>query len=116
MSWLNKSIMAQRGVAARATGKAKRKPSRHELDEAAQGKYHFTMGPYTEPVLTIAPGDSVIVETRNAFDGKVKTEKDDPRRLNQGVDDRLAAARKRACHHGHRQRSSARGRDPNCLS
>ena len=53
----------------------------HELTEAKQGKYHFTMGPYSEPVLTVKPGDRVVVETRDAFGGAVKTEQDLPSKV-----------------------------------
>jgi amidase len=50
----------------------------HELTEKRQGTYHYTMGPYSDPVLEIAPGDRVVVETRDAFDGKIRTEQDLP--------------------------------------
>ena len=36
------------------------------------------MGPYSEPVLQIKPGDRVVVETRDAFEGAIKTEQDLP--------------------------------------
>jgi len=71
MSWVDTSIMALRGIAkgnTRAT---------HELTEARQGKYHYTMGPYSDPVLSIAPGDRVVVQTRDAFEGKITSEQDD---------------------------------------
>ena len=70
MSWLDTSIMATRGVA------KGRVAATHELTEAKQGKYHYTMGPYSDPVLHIKPGDRVVVETRDAFDGAIKTEQD----------------------------------------
>ena len=70
MSWLDTSIMATRGVA------RGRVAATHELTEAKQGKYHYTMGPYSDPVLHIKPGDRVVVETRDAFDGAIKTEQD----------------------------------------
>ncbi|MEW9586189.1 hypothetical protein [Paraburkholderia sp. DGU8] len=66
MKWLEKSIMYTRGV---ARGEVRQT---HELTEARQGKFHYTMGPYSDPVLHIAPGDRVIVETRDAFDGKIR--------------------------------------------
>ncbi len=72
MNWLENSIMHTRGV---ARGKVR---ETHELTEARQGKFHYTMGPYSDPVLHIAPGDRVIVETRDAFDGKIQTERDLP--------------------------------------
>lgn len=70
MSWLDTSIMATRGVAKGRTA------ATHELTEAKQGKYHYTMGPYSDPVLHIKPGDRVVVETRDAFEGAIKTEQD----------------------------------------
>ena len=75
MSWLNTSIMASRGVASGRVG------ATHDLSEAVQGKFHFTIGPYTDPVLTIRPGDRVVVQTRDAFDGKVRNEQDLPSRV-----------------------------------
>lgn len=50
----------------------------HLLTEARQGIFHYTIGPYSEPVMHIAPGDRVVVETRDAFDGKIQTEQDLP--------------------------------------
>ena len=70
MSWLKESIMYTRGVAQGARG------ATHELTEERQGKFHYTIGPYSEPVLNIAPGDRVIVDTRDAFDGNIQTEQD----------------------------------------
>jgi amidase len=75
IEWLKHSIMRTRGV-----GKD-RKPAIHHLTEAKQGKYHYTMGPYSEPVLTVKPGDRVVVETRDAFEGKIKSEKDKPSKV-----------------------------------
>jgi acetamidase/formamidase len=72
MNWLEQSIMHTRGVARGRVGDT------HELTEARQGKFHYTMGPYSDPVMTIAPGDRVIVDTRDAFDGKIQTERDLP--------------------------------------
>ena len=72
MTWLNSSIMRTRGV---AQGRA---AVTHLLTEAKQGKFHFTIGPYTDPVLHVKPGDRVVVDTRDAFDGKVHTEQDMP--------------------------------------
>ena len=70
--WLGSSIMAARGVAKGAVG------ATHELTEEKQGIYHYTMGPYSEPVLEIEPGDRVVVETRDAFEGKITSEDDRP--------------------------------------
>ncbi len=75
MEWLERSIMQTRGVAGAKVGQT------HELTEAKQGTYHFTMGPYSDPVLHIQPGDRVIVETRDAFGGAVKTEQDLPTKV-----------------------------------
>jgi amidase len=72
MNWLEQSIMYTRGVARGRVG------TTHELTEKRQGTYHYTMGPYSDPVLEIAPGDRVVVETRDAFDGKIRTEQDLP--------------------------------------
>jgi amidase len=79
MSWLSKSIMATRGLAGRA--KKKSKHAVHDLSEARQKKYHYTIGPYTDPVLSAKPGDTIVVETRDAFEGKVKTEQDLPTKV-----------------------------------
>ncbi len=72
MSWLKDSIMHRRGVARGAVG------TTHELSEAKQGVFHYTIGPYSQPVMHIAPGDRVVVDTRDAFDGKIQTEQDLP--------------------------------------
>jgi len=73
-AWLAGSIMATRGTAGGKTS------ATHELTEAKQGKYHYTIGPYSEPVLHVRPGDRIVVETRDAFEGKIKTEQDLPSR------------------------------------
>lgn len=70
MSWLDTSIMNLKAVAKGRIG------ATHELTEAKQGKYHYTMGPYSNPVLHIRPGDRVVVETRDAFEGAIKSEQD----------------------------------------
>ena len=75
MSWLDTSIMNTRGVAGGRVG------TTHELTEAKQGTYHFTMGPYSQPVLHVKPGDRIVVETRDAFGGAVKTEQDLPSKV-----------------------------------
>lgn len=71
-NWLDRSIMHQRGVAG---GKA---ATTHQLDEARQGKFHYTIGPYSPIALTVAAGDRVIVETRDAFEGAIQSETDRP--------------------------------------
>jgi hypothetical protein len=75
MSWLHDSIMHRRGVA------QGRVHATHALTEAKQGTYHYTIGPYSQPVLTVRPGDRVVVETRDAFEGKVRTTQDLPSRV-----------------------------------
>src|ERR1700761_396285 len=71
-NWLDTSIVAQRGVGWGGT------PPTHELTEGKQGTFHYTIGPYTNPVLTVRPGDRIVVETRDAFEGALKTEQDKP--------------------------------------
>jgi amidase len=70
--WLDTSIAATRGVGWGA------KPKLHELTEAVQGKFHYTIGPYSEPVLQVEPGDRIHIETRDAFEGAIRTERDKP--------------------------------------
>jgi amidase len=75
MSWIAESYMAKRGV-------AKGKPgATHQLTEAKQRKYHYVYGPYADPVLRIEPGDVVVAETKDAFEGKIKKESDSPTAL-----------------------------------
>ena len=75
MSWLDTSIMRTRGIA------QGRSATTHALTEAVQGKFHYTIGPYSDPVLHIKPGDRVVVDTRDAFEGAVKTEQDLPSKV-----------------------------------
>ena len=75
MNWLDKSWMTRKGVAEGVPGKE------HSLSEAVQGKYHYVYGPYAEPVLRIAPGDVVVAETHDAFEGKLLHETDSPSEL-----------------------------------
>jgi len=70
--WIDSSLMAQRGESKGHAG------TTHELTEEKQGTFHFTIGPYTDPVMTVSPGDQVVVETRDAFSGLIKTEQDLP--------------------------------------
>lgn len=72
MDWLKHSIMHTRGLARGQVGQT------HELTEERQGTFHYTIGPYSQPVLQVAPGDRIVVDTRDAFDGKIQTEKDLP--------------------------------------
>ena len=73
--WVEGSIMATRGV---GRGEAR---NTHHLTEEKQGKFHYTMGPYSEPVLKISPGDRIVVETRDAFEGAIRHETDKPSQL-----------------------------------
>jgi hypothetical protein len=74
-NWLDQSIMHTRGLG------RERSIVTHELTEAKQGTFHFTIGPYSNAVMTVKPGDRIVVETRDAFDGKVKTEQDLPSKV-----------------------------------
>jgi amidase len=47
------------------------KLARHHLNQSVQKTYHYTIGPYVEPVLFVEPADTVIVETHDAFEGKI---------------------------------------------
>jgi acetamidase/formamidase len=76
-SWLPQSYMGRKAVARGVAGR------RHELSEKKQGVYHYVYGPYVEPVLRIAPGDIVVAETKDAFEGKIKSESDSPTQLLQ---------------------------------
>ncbi|MCF7700907.1 acetamidase/formamidase family protein [Loktanella sp. M215] len=75
MAWTDHSFMARNAV---AKGKA---GQHHTLTEEEQGEYHYVYGPYATPVLTIAPGDVVAVETLDAFGGAIKTEDDLPSKV-----------------------------------
>ena len=46
----------------------------HHLTEEVQNKYHYTVGPYVSPVLRVRPGDTIVVETRDAFEGRITHE------------------------------------------
>jgi len=72
MTWFEESIMARRGVAGGAV------TSRHSMTEADQGTYHYVYGPYAKPVLSVAPGAVITVETHDAFEGKISSEADSP--------------------------------------
>ncbi|MDR5773680.1 acetamidase/formamidase family protein [Caballeronia sp. LP006] len=75
MKWLEDSIMMKRGVG------ASREPVEHHLTEELQQTFHYTIGPYSQPVLHVKPGDRIVVETRDAFEGKIKEETDKPSEL-----------------------------------
>jgi len=75
MIWFENSYMARRGLAKGVPG------TTHQLTDANQGEYHYVYGPYAEPVLRIEPGDIVVVETIDAFEGRLKKETDRPSAL-----------------------------------
>ena len=70
--WLSGSIMHERGLAGERTG------ALHELTEERQGRYHYTIGPYSDPVMQVAPGDRIRAWTQDCFEGRVRTEADKP--------------------------------------
>ena len=70
--WVSQSIMNRRRSAAGKTGKT------HRLTEEQQAEFYFTIGPYSKPVLSVNPGDRIVVDTRDAFSGRIKTEADKP--------------------------------------
>lgn len=72
MSWVETSIMGRKGISGGAPG------AKHLLSEEGQGEFHYVYGPYAEPVMRIAPGDIVEVETLDAFGGAIETEDDLP--------------------------------------
>lgn len=73
--WFSGSLMAQNGVGRNDDAQF------HFLSEERQKKYHFTVGPYSDPVLTIKPGDRVRVETIDTFSGRIQKETDRPTEL-----------------------------------
>jgi len=73
--WLAQSIMARKGVGG---GKG---AATHHLSEAVQGRYHYTIGPYSDPVLQVNAGDRIVIETQDAFEGAIKSESDKPSEL-----------------------------------
>ncbi|SAK80420.1 formamidase [Caballeronia hypogeia] len=77
MTWLDDSIMMQRGVGAH------REPVQHHLTEELQKTFHYTIGPYSQPVLHVKPGDRIVVDTRDAFGGKIREETDKPSQVLQ---------------------------------
>lgn len=72
MTWLENSVMGRKGVAGGKQGAV------HELTEARQGTYHYVYGPYAEPVLHVRPGDVIVAETKDAFEGAIRTAADRP--------------------------------------
>lgn len=49
-------------------------PCQHQLTKHKQGEYHYTIGPYAEPVLSMKSGDTVVVETMDSFGNKLINE------------------------------------------
>ena len=74
-TWIDTSIMARHGVAKARAGR------HHTLTEAEQGRYCYVYGAYADPVLEIEPGDTITVETLDAFGGAIKTEHDLPSKV-----------------------------------
>jgi amidase len=73
--WIAHSYMARKGV-------AKGKPGNtHELTVEKQGRFNYVYGPYADPVMEIAPGDIVVAETEDAFEGVIKSEAHSPTQL-----------------------------------
>lgn len=46
----------------------------HRLTADIQGRYHYTVGPYAKPVLRVHSGDTIVVETQDAFEGRITDE------------------------------------------
>lgn len=46
------------------------------LTLAQQGRLHYALSPFNEPKLTVKPGETVVVETEDAFSGQIRSEKD----------------------------------------
>jgi amidase len=74
-NWLAESYMFRKGVAHGTPGR------KHDLKESMQRIYHYVYGPYAEPVLHIAPGDIAVVETKDAFENKIRFESDSPTKI-----------------------------------
>lgn len=51
------------------------------LREADQGEYCYVLGPYRQPVLRVAPGDTVVVETEDAFESRIQSPDDRPSQI-----------------------------------
>lgn len=73
--WTLPSIMDSQGVAAGKVG------ATHELTEEKQGRYHYTIGPYSDPVMTVAPGDRIVFWTQDCFEGRITSETDKPSQI-----------------------------------
>lgn len=75
MGWFETTMMARQGLAQGRAGAA------HTITIADQGKFHYVYGPYVAPVLEVDPGAVVTVETHDAFEGKIRSETDQPSAL-----------------------------------
>ncbi|MGE3830568.1 MAG: acetamidase/formamidase family protein [Parvibaculaceae bacterium] len=75
MSWITQSYMGRKGMARGKQG------ATHQITEKVQGKYRYVYGPYADPVISIKPGDAVVAETHDAFEGRIKSEKDLPSKV-----------------------------------
>jgi acetamidase/formamidase len=62
---MKNSWMSTKGVAQGEVGET------HQLTEEVQGDYHYVYGPFADPVLRIKPGDIVVAETHDAFEGQL---------------------------------------------
>ena len=71
--WVSNSMRYKHGVDKAPTGKV------HMLGAEVQGTCNCTIGPYSNPVLEV--GDTVIAETQDAFEGKIRSEFDKPSKL-----------------------------------
>lgn len=60
-SWLDKTIMARKGVAKGKAGET------YAITEESQGKYHYVYGAYVDPILKVDPGSIVSAETHDCF-------------------------------------------------
>ena len=60
--WFSSSIMAKRGIASGETGR------KHRSTDAEQGAHTFVYGPYVKPIMTLEPGDTLVVDKTNFND------------------------------------------------
>ena len=100
--WLQSSLMATRGVGRDRT------LTMHELTEEKQGRFHYTMGPYSEPVLQYQAGRP----GRGADAGRLRGQD------HQGDRPTLAAsgcAVPKSAERPYHGRGSAKGRRPRSL-
>lgn len=70
--WFAETYMAKKGVAGGKPG------ATHDLTVERQGTYEYVYGPYAKPVMRIQPGDVVVAETQDAFEGSITSESDKP--------------------------------------